>query len=259
MMYSVVDIAGLNAISRQVLGNAAHAVAGMAKNRVAASAADKPGLGLTMFGVTTECVTLVRQALRADYEPFVFHATGVGGQSMEKLVDSGFFAGVIDVTTTEVADYLVGGVLPCTEDRFGAMIRTCVPAVVSVGALDMVNFGPRESVPEKFSARKFHVHNAQVTLMRTTPEENRAAGTWIAERLNCCEGPVRFLLPLGGVSAIDAPGQPFHDPTADAALFDAIRANFREGPERRLVELPHHINSPEFAAALVANFREIAS
>jgi uncharacterized protein (UPF0261 family) len=259
MMYSVVDIAGLNAISRQVLGNAAHAVAGMAKNRVAASAADKPGLGLTMFGVTTECVTLVRQALQADYEPFVFHATGVGGQSMEKLVDSGFFTGVIDVTTTEVADYLVGGVLPCTEDRFGAMIRTCVPAVVSVGALDMVNFGPRESVPEKFSARKFHVHNAQVTLMRTTPEENRAAGTWIAERLNCCEGPVRFLLPLGGVSAIDAPGQPFHDPTADAALFDAIRANFREGPERRLVELPHHINSPEFAAALVANFREIAS
>ena len=259
MMYSVVDVAGLNAISRQVLGNAAHAVAGMAKNRVAASAADKPGLGLTMFGVTTECVTLVRQALQADYEPFVFHATGVGGQSMEKLVDSGFFAGVIDVTTTEVADYLVGGVLPCTEDRFGAMIRTRVPAVVSVGALDMVNFGPRESVPEKFSARKFHVHNAQVTLMRTTPEENRAAGTWIAERLNRCEGPVRFLLPLGGVSAIDAPGQPFHDPAADAALFDAIRATFREGPQRKLVELPHHINSPEFAAALVANFREIAS
>jgi uncharacterized protein (UPF0261 family) len=259
MMYSVVDVAGLNAISRQVLGNAAHAVAGMAKNRVAASAADKPGLGLTMFGVTTECVTLVRQALQADYEPFVFHATGVGGQSMEKLVDSGFFAGVIDVTTTEVADYLVGGVLPCTEDRFGAMIRTRAPAVVSVGALDMVNFGPRESVPEKFSARKFHVHNAQVTLMRTTPEENRAAGTWIAERLNRCEGPVRFLLPLGGVSAIDAPDQPFHDPAADAALFAAIRATFREGPQRKLVELPHHINSPEFAAALVANFREIAS
>ncbi len=259
MMYSVVDVAGLNAISRQVLGNAAHAVAGMAKNRVAASAIDKPGLGLTMFGVTTECVTLVRQALERDYEPFVFHATGVGGQSMEKLVDSGFFAGVIDVTTTEVADYLVGGVLPCTDDRFGAMIRTRIPAVVSVGALDMVNFGARESVPEKFARRKFHVHNAQVTLMRTTPEENRAAGTWIAERLNRCEGPVRFLLPLGGVSAIDAPGQPFHDPAADAALFDAIRAEFTEGPQRKLVELPHHINSPEFAAALVANFREIAS
>jgi len=258
MMYSVVDVAGLNAISRQVIGNAAHAAAGMAKNRVVASAADKPGLGLTMFGVTTECVTQVREALERDYETFVFHATGVGGQSMEKLVDSGFFAGIIDVTTTEVADYLVGGVLPCTDDRFGAMMRTRIPALVSVGALDMVNFGSRESVPAKFSERKFHVHNAQVTLMRTTPEENRAFGEWIAERLNRCEGPVRFLLPLGGVSAIDAPGQPFHDPLADAALFDAIRATFRAGPQRKLVELPHHINSPEFAAALVANFREIA-
>ena len=193
-----------------------------------------------------------------DYETFVFHATGTGGQSMEKLIDSGFLAGVIDVTTTEVADYLVGGVLPCTDDRFGAMQRTGIPAVVSVGALDMVNFGSRESVPEKFAKRKFHVHNAQVTLMRTTPEENRAFGEWIAERLNRCEGPVRFLLPLGGVSAIDAPGQPFHDPKADAALFDAIRATFREGPQRKLVELPHHINAPEFAAALVANFKEIA-
>lgn len=258
MMYSVVDVAGLNAISRQVIGNAAHAAAGMAKNRVAAWAADKPGLGLTMFGVTTECVTQVREALERDYETFVFHATGVGGQSMEKLVDSGFFAGIIDVTTTEVADYLVGGVLPCTEDRFGAMMRTRVPAIVSVGALDMVNFGPRESVPEKFAGRKFHVHNAQVTLMRTTPEENRAFGEWIAERLNRCDGPVRMLLPLGGVSAIDAPGQPFHDPAADEALFDAIRATFRAGPQRKLVELPHHINSREFAAALVENFREIA-
>ncbi len=257
MMYSVVDVAGLNAISRQVIGNAAHAVAGMAQNRAAASAADKPGLGLTMFGVTTECVTLVRAALERDYETFVFHATGVGGQSMEKLIDSGFFAGVIDVTTTEVVDYLFGGVLPCAEDRFGAMMRTKIPAIVSVGALDMVNFGPRESVPERFSKRKFHVHNAQVTLMRTTPEENRAAGAWIAERLNRCEGPLRLLLPLGGVSAIDAPGQPFHDPEADAALFDAIRATFKPGPRRTLVELPHHINSPEFAAALVANFREI--
>jgi uncharacterized protein (UPF0261 family) len=258
MMYSVVDVAGLNAISRQVIGNAAHAAAGMAKNRVAASAADRPGLGLTMFGVTTECVTQVREALERDYETFVFHATGVGGQSMEKLADSGFFAGIIDVTTTEVADYLVGGVLPCTDDRFGAMIRTRIPAIVSVGALDMVNFGPRESVPERFAGRKFHVHNAQVTLMRTTPDENRAFGEWIVERLNRCEGPVRMLLPLGGVSAIDAPGQPFHDPAADAALFDAIHATFRPGPQRKLVELPHHINSPEFAAALVKNFREIA-
>jgi uncharacterized protein (UPF0261 family) len=258
IMYSVVDVAGLNAISRQVIGNAAHAVAGMAKNRVAASPTDKPGLGLTMFGVTTECVTRVREALEARYETFVFHATGVGGQSMEKLVDSGFLAGVIDVTTTEVADYLVGGVLPCTDDRFGAIARTRIPAIVSVGALDMVNFGPRETVPEKFSGRKFHVHNAQVTLMRTTVEENRAAGRWIAERLNRCEGPVRVLLPLGGVSAIDAPGQLFHDRKADEALFEAIRTTLRPGPNRKLVELPYHVNAPEFATALVANFEEIA-
>ncbi len=259
MMSSVVDIAGLNAISRQVIGNAAHAAAGMALNRVAPSAADKPGLGLTMFGVTTECVTQVRAALERDYETYVFHATGVGGQAMEKLIDSRFLVGVIDVTTTEVADYLVGGILPCSEDRFGAMARTRIPAVVSLGALDMVNFGPRASVPEKFAGREFHMHNETVTLMRTTPEENRAAGAWIASRLNRCEGPLRFVLPLGGVSAIDAPGQPFHDPAADAALFEAIRATFKPSPLRKLVELPFHINAPEFAAALVANFREIVS
>ncbi len=258
MMYSVVDIAGLNALSRQVIGNAAHAVSGMALNRAPVSKSDKPGLGMTMFGVTTACVTMVREALEADYEAYVFHATGVGGQSMEKLCDSGFLAGIVDATTTEVADYLVGGVLPCTEDRFGSIARTRVPAVVSLGALDMVNFGARETVPEKFAKRKFHVHNAQVTLMRTTPEENRAAGTWIAERLNRCEGPLRFVLPLGGVSAIDVPGEPFHDPEADAALFDAVRATFKESVNRKLVALPHAINDPDFAAALVANFREIA-
>ena len=153
LMYSVVDIAGLNAISRQVIGNAAHAAAGMALNRVAASASDKPGLGLTMFGVTTACVTMLREAFEADYEPFVFHATGIGGQSMEKLVDLGLLAGVIDVTTTEVADYLVGGILPCTGDRFGAIARTRIPAVVSVGALDMVNFGAaRDRAGEVFRA-----------------------------------------------------------------------------------------------------------
>ena len=148
-----------------------------------------------------------------------------------------FLKGVIDATTTEVADYLVGGILPCTEDRFGAFARTRIPVVVSTGALDMVNFGPRETVPEKFARRKFHVHNAQVTLMRTTPEENRAAGAWIAERLNKCEGPLRFVLPLGGVSALDAPGQPFHDAEANAALFNSIRATFRPTKMRKLVEL----------------------
>ncbi len=259
MMYSVVDVAGLNAISRKVIGNAAHAAAGMALNQVPASASDRPGLGMTMFGVTTSCVAQVRAELDRSHEIYVFHATGVGGQSMEKLADSGFVAGLIDVTTTEVADLLVGGVFPATQDRFGAAIRTKLPYVGSVGAVDMVNFGAKETVPEKFRHRKLHVHNAQVTLMRTTPEENRAIGAFIVERLNRMEGPVRFLLPLRGVSAIDAPGQPFHDPEADAALFDAIRAGWKAAPNRRLIEIDANINDAEFAAALIAAFRDISA
>ncbi|UJW86230.1 Tm-1-like ATP-binding domain-containing protein [Devosia sp. SL43] len=259
MMYSVVDVAGLNAISRKVIGNAAHAAAGMALHPVVAAASDRPGLGMTMFGVTTACVTSVRQIMEASHEVYIFHATGVGGQSMEKLADSGLVAGLIDVTTTEVPDLLVGGVFPATEDRFGAAIRTGLPYVGSVGAVDMVNFGARETVPAQFANRKLHVHNAQVTLMRTTPEENRAIGNFIVARLNRMEGPVRFLLPLRGVSAIDAPGQPFYDPDADAALFDAIRSSWVAAPNRRLVELDLHINDPQFAAALADNFRQIAN
>jgi uncharacterized protein (UPF0261 family) len=258
MMYSVVDVAGLNAISRKVIGNAAHAAAGMAINIVPASPSDKPGLGMTMFGVTTACVTIVREAMEASHEVYTFHATGVGGQSMEKLADSGLVAGLMDITTTEVPDLLVGGVFAATEDRFGSVIRTKLPYVGSVGAVDMVNFGARETVPVKFADRKFHVHNAQVTLMRTTPEENRKIGAFIVSRLNRMEGPVRFLLPLKGVSAIDAPGQPFHDPVADAALFDAIRSGWNAAPNRQLVEFDLHINDPAFAAALVDNFRAIS-
>lgn len=258
MMYSVVDVAGLNAISRRVIGNAAHAAAGMALNVVPEAASDRPGLGMTMFGVTTACVTMVREALGADHDVYTFHATGTGGQSMEKLADSGFLAGVIDVTTTEVADFLVGGIFPCTSDRFGAIIRSRIPYVGSVGACDMVNFGGRETVPPRFEGRTFHVHNAQVTLMRTTPEENERIGEFIVSRLNQMEGPVRFLLPLRGVSAIDAAGQPFHDPAADAALFGAIRAGWQPAPNRELIELDRHINDPEFAEALVAGFREMA-
>ncbi len=257
MMPAVTDIAGLNAISRRVIANAAHAVAGMASRSVPAAASDKPGIGITMFGVTTACVTAVRKALDAAFEPFVFHATGVGGRSMEKLADSGLLAGIIDVTTTEVADLLVGGVFACTEDRFGAVARTRIPYVGSVGALDMVNFGARATVPPEFRDRRLHVHNAQVTLMRTTAAENVAIGTWIAERLNRCEGEVRFLLPLGGVSALDVPGQPFHDPEADEALFAALRQTLIPSPRRRLIELPHAINDPAFAAALVDTFRDI--
>jgi len=257
MMYSVVDIAGLNAISRQVIANAAHAAAGMVLNAVSTSQESRPALGVTMFGVTTPCVTQVRTALEPDYDVVVFHATGTGGQSMEKLTDSGFFRGVLDLTTTEVADLLVGGVLPAMEDRFGSIIRTKVPYIGSVGAVDMVNFGARETVPERFRTRNLHMHNAQVTLMRTTAEENAAIGAFIVERLNRMEGPVRFLLPLDGVSAIDMPGQPFHDPEADRALFDAIRRGWVEAENRRLIEVDANINDPAFAAAVVANFREI--
>lgn len=259
MMYSVVDVAGLNAISRRVIGNAANAAAGMALGTVPVAASDRPGLGMTMFGVTTACVTMVREAMEASHEVYTFHATGTGGQSMEKLADSGLVAGLIDVTTTEVADLLVGGIFPCTEDRLGAVIRTGLPYVGSVGAVDMVNFGARETVPPTFEGRHFHVHNAQVTLMRTTPEENRRIGEFIVARLNQMTGPVRFLLPLRGVSAIDKAGQSFHDPAADAALFAAIRSGWQAAPNRKLVELDHHINDPEFAAALVDNFRAISA
>ncbi|HEY9011845.1 MAG TPA: Tm-1-like ATP-binding domain-containing protein [Devosia sp.] len=259
MIYSVVDVAGLNAISRKVIGNAAHAAAGMALNTPPVAAADKPGLGMSMFGVTTACVTMVRQAMEERHEVYIFHATGTGGQSMEKLADSGLVAGLIDVTTTEVPDLLVGGVFPATDDRFGSIIRTKLPYVGSVGACDMVNFGARDTVPAKFDGRKFHVHNAQVTLMRTTPDENRQVGEFIVSRLNRMEGPVRFLLPLRGVSAIDAPGQSFHDPEADAALFDAIRSGWRDAPNRKLVELDLHINDHAFADALVLNFHDLRS
>ena len=257
MMYAVVDVAGLNAISRKVIANAAHAAAGMALNSVKREKSDKPGVGLTMFGVTTACITQIRQRIEKDFECFVFHATGTGGQSMEKLVDSGLLESVIDITTTEVADHLFGGVLPCTEDRFGSIIRSKVPYVGSVGAVDMVNFGARDTVPKTFEGRNFYIHNPQVTLMRTTPAENRAIGTWIVERLNRMTGPVRFLLPLKGVSAIDVAGQPFHDEEADAALFAAIREAWVPARNRKLIEVDAHINDPAFAAEAVKQFKAI--
>jgi uncharacterized protein (UPF0261 family) len=260
MMYSVTDVAGLNRISRVVLANAAHAIAGMAKAGPPPEAADaKPALGLTMFGVTTPCVNRVVERLRDRYDCLVFHATGTGGQSMEKLVDSGLVAGVVDVTTTEVCDLLMGGVFPCTEDRFGAVARTRVPYVGSCGALDMVNFGAKDTVPERYRDRNLYVHNPQVTLMRTTPEENRRMGEWIGARLNACEGEVRFLLPESGVSLLDAPGMAFHDPEADAALFAALEATVRQTERRRLIRLPHNVNDPAFADALVEQFLSVAA
>ena len=257
MMHAVADVAGLNAITRKVIGNAAHAAAGMAQNAVPEVTGDKRPVGLTMFGVTTACITQIRHLLEDRCECFVFHATGTGGQCMEKLIDSGLLTAALDITTTEVADHLSGGVLPCTEDRFGSVIRSRIPYVGSVGAVDMVNFGGRETVPAQYATRNLYVHNPQVTLMRTTPDENRAIGQWIVERVNRMEGPVRFLLPLGGVSAIDSAGKSFHDPAADAALFDAIRSGWRDAPNRQLIETDAHINDPAFAEAAVHAFHQI--
>jgi uncharacterized protein (UPF0261 family) len=257
MMYSVTDVAGLNRISRVILTNAAYAIAGMARAGVP-GADSKPAVALTMFGVTTPAVTQAVELLKGDYDCLVFHATGTGGRAMEKLVDSGLVVGVIDVTTTEVCDLLFDGVLSAGPDRLGAIARTRVPYVGSVGALDMVNFRGFETVPEKYRGRNLYRHNPQVTLMRTTVEENRQMGAWLAERLNRCDGPVRFLIPEKGVSAIDAPGKPFHDPEADAALFETLAKNFAATPNRRLERLPCHVNDPEFSMALVENFREIA-
>jgi uncharacterized protein (UPF0261 family)/ABC-type branched-subunit amino acid transport system ATPase component len=261
MMYSVTDVQGINRISRRVLTNGANAIAGMVKQarqaRAEQGSEDKPGLGLTMFGVTTTAVQQVVRLVEDRYDCLVFHATGVGGRSMEKLADSGLLHAALDLTTTEVCDMMMGGVFAADEDRFGAFIRTRIPYVGSVGALDMVNFGPRNTVPAKYAGRNFVEHNPQVTLMRTTAEENARMGEWIAGRLNEMSGPVRFLIPEGGVSALDAPGQPFHDPEADRALFDAVARSFREGPNRKLVRLPHHINDPAFAQAAAAALAEI--
>ncbi|HUL10151.1 MAG TPA: ABC transporter permease [Candidatus Acidoferrum sp.] len=259
MMYSVTDVSGINRISERVLTNAAHALAGMIGLPRRERSDSKRAIGLTMFGLTTPCVQAAMRLLETDYDCVVFHATGTGGQSMEKLVDSGLLTGVIDATTTEIADLHMGGVMSAGEDRLGAIIRRRVPYVGSCGALDMVNFWALDTVPEKYRNRKLHVHNPQVTLMRTTAEENAAMGRWIAERLNRCEGPVRFLIPEGGVSGIDAPGQPFHDPAADRALFTAIEQTFKPAANRKLIRLPLHINDPAFSEALAANFREIAN
>ena len=259
MMYSVTDVQGLNRISRRVLANGANALAGMVRPAGAERASrrphraprsedgDRPGLGLTMFGVTTTAIQQITSRVEDRYDCLVFHATGVGGRSMEKLADSGLLAAAVDLTTTEVCDMMMGGVLAADEDRFGAFIRTRIPWVGSVGALDMVNFGPRDTVPERYRSRRFVEHNPQVTLMRTTAEENARMGEWIARKVNQMTGPVRFLIPEGGVSALDAPGQPFHDPEADRALFDAIAGTFEEGANRRLVRTPHHVNDPAFA------------
>jgi uncharacterized protein (UPF0261 family)/ABC-type branched-subunit amino acid transport system ATPase component len=259
LLPSVADVQGLNAITEEVLANAAQAMIGMVAARQAARprTSTKPAIGLTMFGVTTPCVEQVTKQLSATHDCLVFHATGIGGQAMEALVDSGKIVGVLDISTTEVCDLLMRGVFPAAEDRFGAIIRTRIPYIGSVGALDMVNFGAPETVPERYAGRLLYQHNPQVTLMRTTPEECTRIGRWIGERLNRMEGQVRFFLPEGGVSALDAPGKPFHDPAARTALYTALVETVRQTASRQLIRLPHHINDPEFAAALVATFRNL--
>ena len=247
MLHSVVDISGLNRISRAVLGNAAAAMAGMLSSKFQVPSSkfeDKPVVAATMFGVTTPCVEAARAVLEAaGYEVLVFHATGTGGRTMEGLVRDGLIAGVLDITTTELADELAGGVLSAGPDRLTAAGEKGVPQVISVGALDMVNFGPPETTPERYKDRLFYRHNPSVTLMRTTPDEMAALGRGLARKAAAARGPTAVMLPLRGVSAIDAEGKAFWSPEADAALFGAIRAGFAAD------ELDQHVNDRAFAEA----------
>lgn len=259
MMYSVVDISGINRLSARILTNAAAAAAGMARAETPqGTGEDRPLVGATMFGVTTPAVEAARERLEElGYEVLVFHATGTGGRSMEALMRDGFITGVLDLTTTELADELVGGVLSAGPDRLQAAGELGLPQVVSLGALDMVNFGPRETVPERFRNRRLYEHNPTVTLMRTTPEECAELGRTIARKLSAARGPTTLFVPRGGLSAIDREGQPFHDPEADGALFEALLENLSGNVE--VVESEANINDPalarEMAEKLDQNYR----
>src|SRR5512134_1673084 len=256
MMYSVVDVAGINQISARIIANAAAAVAGMAQATVPDQVESRPLIGASMFGVTTPCVTKARERLEEHgYEVLVFHQTGTGGQSMEELVRAGFIEGLLDVTTTELCDELVGGVLPAHPKRLEVAGSMGVPQVVSLGALDMVNFGPAETVPEKFRDRTLYVHNPTVTLMRTTPEECAELGRRVARKLSAATGPTALFVPLRGLSMIATEGQPFHDAAADDALFAAVREKL--GPNVELHELDTDINDPEFALAMADRLIEM--
>lgn len=254
---SVVDVSGLNAVSTKILTNAANALAGM-MNGAASSHPTKPALGMTMFGVTTPCVTGVRQALeQLGYDCLVFHATGVGGQAMEGLVESRFIEGLLDLTTTEVADEVVGGVFPAGAKRFDILATREIPCVMSVGAMDMVNFGAMSTVPEPFKTRKLHIHNSNVTLMRTTPDENRRCAQWMVAKLQRARGPITLLLPSHGVSALDAPGQPFHDPEANAVLFEELERGLEGRSNIRVERVPAHINDAVFIERAIQAFQEL--
>ncbi|MDO8360693.1 MAG: Tm-1-like ATP-binding domain-containing protein [Devosia sp.] len=256
MMPAVTDFAGLNRISRVVLTHAAAAIAAMSA-APAVPAGGKRAVGLTMFGVTTPAVTQIVERLGDSIEPIVFHATGTGGRTMESLIDSGLLEGALDITTTEVCDLLFGGVLPALPTRLDCVARRKIPYVGSLGACDMVNFWAPETMPPKYAGRLIYRHNANTTLMRTSPEECRAIGEWIGRKLDACDGPVRFMIPEKGVSALDIEGGPFWDPVADAALFSGIERSARWSGNRKLIRVPFHINDPAFADAAVKAFREI--
>jgi uncharacterized protein (UPF0261 family) len=246
MMPSIVDVAGVNRLSSKIIANAAGAIAGMVKIEHREGVDAKPMIAATMFGVTTAGVTKAREIIeKAGYEVLVFHAVGSGGRTMEELIRAGFVAGVLDLTTTELADELAGGVLSAGPNRLEAAGETGVPQVVSLGALDMVNFGARESIPAKYAERKLYPHNPLVTLMRTTREENVELGRIIAAKLSKAKGPTVLMIPKKGVSAIDVEGKPFYDAEADEALFAALRKNIT--PNVTLVELDADINSDAFA------------
>ena len=246
MLHSIVDIAGLNRLSRRILANAAAAITGMVVQEEIENNEERPLIGATMFGVTTPCVTAARQILEQQgFEVLVFHATGTGGRAMEELINDDYFAGVLDITTTELADELAGGVLSAGPHRLEAAASKGVPQVVCPGAIDMVNFGPLDSVPERYKQRKLYVHNPTVTLMRTTPEECAALGRITAEKLNLARGSVHVLIPLRGFSAIDSAGQPFYWPEADRSYLEALKK--RLASKIQLVEIDAHINDEIFA------------
>ncbi len=250
MMPSIVDVAGLNRVSRMIFSRAAGAICGMVEAEAEQGDA-KPVIAASMFGNTTDCVNAAKEVLEgAGYEVLVFHATGAGGRTMEALIESGMVAGVLDITTTEWADEVVGGTLTAGPTRLDAAAAAGVPAIVVPGCVDMVNFGERDSVPDKFAGRNFYIHNPQVTLMRTTPEENAEIGKVLAEKVNAYTAGAAVLLPTKTVSVIGAEGQPFHYPAADAALFDAIKANLRG--DVPVTEMDCEINDPEFAEACAA-------
>ncbi len=254
MVPTITDLAGLNRVTRKVLHNAAQALLGMASHPSPPVGDDKTAIGLTMFGVTTPCILAASQLLSEQFDPLIFHATGTGGQAMEHLAAQGEISGMLDLTLTEICDFLFGGVLPCLSTRLDVVSHANLPWVGAVGALDMVNFWAPTTVPTALADRLFYHHNPNVTLMRTTPAENAKMGAWIAGKLNSCGGPVRLLIPEKGVSSLDIEGGAFWDSEANAALFEALESNIETTDNRQVVRVPHHINDPEFAQLAVETF-----